>query len=254
MNFYDNIQAYLNNTLSAEDRISFEEEMARDNDLRMTVEEFPVILEAIEASAQDEARTMVQRTRVSFSGQERHPAQRRVLPLRRLSIAATFLVLILAGALIYANLKYSTPALIQSAYTAPSDLGTFQSDNVTNAQWADVMLTWENGKTEEALNLANDFLADHPGDADAIRRVAHLQFQAGNFEEALMLYGSIRQNRQFGNYADFHFALTLIKLDRLAEARDLLSSLAANEEHRFAEEAVGLLERLNSPWRRLAFN
>lgn len=51
---YQIISAYLDNRLSQEDRLQFEEDMERDPELRQLVEDFPLIEEALNAAAQEE--------------------------------------------------------------------------------------------------------------------------------------------------------------------------------------------------------
>ena len=251
MDYYDLIQAYVDNTLTQEQRVAFEAEMARDPELRLTVDQFPTILDAVNAAAQDDARKLVSEIREKVKQQT--PLRIRQLIPRQLQIAAGILLIIVAGVVIYSNISYSTPAMVRTAYEAPSDLGVFQSDGAKDERWDAVMTAWEGGEREQALELAEVFLAEHKNNADAIRRVAYLYFQAGKYSRSLGLLESLRGSRQYADYADFHYALTLLQLHREAEATALLDSIAGVRDHRYHQEADQMRSRLSSPLHRLAF-
>ena len=251
MDYYELIQAYLDNALTEVQRKEFEAEMERDPQLRLTVEQFPVILDAIHAAGQDDARELVTDVREQLR-QRAQPKVRRLIP-RQLSIAATFLILILAGIVIYANLSYSTSSLATTAYQKPPDLGRFQSAGEISNGWDTVMISWNKGDIDRALELARKFRASHPDDANVDRRLAYLDFQSGNYEEVLSLLGPLREHKQYGDYAKFHYAVTLLRLHREAEAEAQLDSIAGNDANRFQDEAKQMKSKLGSPLHWLAF-
>jgi len=168
-------------------------------------------------------------------------------------VAAAVLVVVVAGLLIYANLSFSTSALVSQAYHSPAELGVFQSGDSQDVFWKEIMADWNSGAQTMALILADSFLVQYPGDPDAIRRVAHLNFRAGNHEKALSILSPLRNDRQYGDYAEFHSALILLRLGRTSEAQALLDTIASTETHRYNDEAARLLSRLRSVWHGMAF-
>lgn len=252
MDYYELIPSYLNNTLSADQRIAFEKEMSRDEELRITVEEFPLIQETINASVQHDARTLIATIRREQHNKNRQTPGRFIFR-KRWSIAAMILVLVAAGGLLILNINYSTPALTVAAYETPSDLGVFQSGG-SSSEWEEVMNAWKNGDRTEALSLAEKFLSLHPKDVDVIRRSAYLFFETGRYDRSAELLRSIRDDRQYGDYADFHYALSLSASGNSREANLVLDSIITIPGHRYGDKAKEFRKQLRGLWHRLAFH
>jgi len=250
MDYYELIQAYRDNTLTADERKAFEAEMQRDDQLRMTVEQFPAILDAINAAAQDDTRKMVSNIRMNLRGTGTAP--RRIIP-RQLQIAATVLIVVVAGLITYSNISYSTTALANAAYEAPSDLGGLKSDDTSNESWNLVISALDRGDKDETIDLAQKFLDAHQDDPDVTRRVAYVYFQLGEYAKSLTLLKALQDSDQFGDYGDFHYAVVLLRLHREKEARAMLNSITADPDHYFRDEAKRMNARLSSPLHSLAF-
>ena len=81
---------------------------------------------------------------------------------------------------------------------------------------------------------------------EANYRAGNSYYAMGKFDLAATKFESvIAAAKDWVEYAEFHLALTYLKLDRIANAKGLLEKIGNNDEHVFSKQAKATLEDVN---------
>ena len=108
--YYEQIEAYINNTLSKEERTTFEQQVNEHPSLKKAVLNHVLANEAIGLSIEDKIAGKLDRLAQSRAA-VKPPPSLKVGWKKRLSIAAGILLIILAGLASWVNQNYTNQAL-----------------------------------------------------------------------------------------------------------------------------------------------
>lgn len=254
---YDTISAYLRQQLPAREREAFEQKMANDAQLREEVEAHRLASEAIEWSIAESLRKELASWSEPAAGSTpAAPASDAIIrPLwrRNWAIAATALIIIVAGAYLWSNQNYTNGALAEGYYPK-SELAGLRSSNPTKADaLAPGYEALNSGNYSEAINLFGRLTSDELLGPKALYFKAHAHFQQKQFNEAISSLSNLIQQSEGEekDRAEWLLALSYLGAGKTAEAKILISKIAANKDHSYAPQAGQLLGDLNSLWRKI---
>jgi tetratricopeptide (TPR) repeat protein len=100
----------------------------------------------------------------------------------------------------------------------------------------------------DELYLAKDYAAavalyDQVGTPAAIYLAGTCYFQLGKYDLSVARYQAvIDQQLSWVEYAEYYLALSYLKLDKVADAQQLLQAIAANADHNFYKQANDVLK------------
>lgn len=187
------------------------------------------------------------------AGQPGSNAQRRrMVALRRFSIAAMGLLVLFAGLKWYAARYYQTPAML-ARYYAPAPTPATLSGNVYKLQEA--YAAYRNKQYEAALQGFEAVPATDPQYAEALLFSGYAYYESGQYARAIAAFGQVVQTGdvRFVHNAEWHRLLAAIAENPQGEeAKSYLKQIKSNTNHPFHKEAGDLERKLDSFFRKLA--
>lgn len=272
-NYYtQNIDAFLTNRLDPEEKAAFEKAMEEDETLKEEVQdrkierslmqqmvrkEYQEKLKDWLPSSEDLTREIKQP--LEEGGKEgekpaRASAMRIQLSRRllRLSLAASFLLLLGLATRYWLSNNYSNEALVAQFYLDPSsDLAdvTRQGDpDTTDPTLNQARLAYEKQEYAEAIGLLKSI-----SDQNETRQylLAHSQYQQGAYQEGRENFVQV-ENRagRYREKAQYYQLLCALQLDQLDENfQDQLKAITADEQHSFHQQVLQMQRKVNSTWR-----
>ncbi|MEM9887267.1 MAG: outer membrane protein assembly factor BamD [Bacteroidota bacterium] len=255
-----NIADYIKGRMSPEDQAAMEQQIQLDKDLAADVDFYKDLqgfadlknqMDAFDADLQEETKIVEMKPQ----------AKVRRLNLRRtMSLAASFLVLLVAGGLWFSNTNYSDQALSSKNvdrldWLATNDSRQGGSENI------DPFKTGIDALQDKDYAAAIDFFESIPkSDAtwsQARLQLAYAQYQSTNYQNAkTTLDELIQENRSTINRQKAEW-LKLQVLLASGQSKDefeqLLNTISTNAQHLFQPQALEMQQDLNTFWRKLIF-
>ncbi|HLF65782.1 MAG TPA: hypothetical protein VI603_18620 [Saprospiraceae bacterium] len=213
---HERIEAYLKGTLDSAQQAEFERQLGSDDALRKEVERHRQATLAINyslaQSLKDRLKTIEQEI-----GQPAKPISRRLPVFRQLAIAASFLILLAAGAYFYTQRTYDTGAVAERFFA------TTQSEQFR-------------GREEYVISLGERF-------AEAERF-----FHEGDYEAAKQQYLMIiKEDSLLKGQAEWNLALCYYALDPAApQFKMLLERILSDTRHDYHAQALKLQKTIDS--------
>jgi len=277
-NKYEQIEQYAKGELKDDDLNSFEQEMQSDSELAAEADFYQNVADAIEDKKENERidaildninplleadfflKELEKRDTIYTQPQAKvvgMSPRKRNSRLRMYSIAASFLVIVVAGCLIFSNTSYSNQSLAGNSYSDPGLSANLKSDNAatspleqgTNAYYTgDYLLAIKSFVT---IPQGSDFYLE------AQYNLAHTYYQLEDHNKAIDRFQYIIANSQDSKMresADWYLALVYLAADQKNEQFDqLMNKMLTEENHRYHNFAKNLEISLNSFWRKFIF-
>lgn len=242
MNFIENIDAYLEGSLSAEEMTAFDKELQSNSELMKEVELQQRLQEGIFAAGlRNQLKEMAQSQQA-----ESEPSKGRVISLRRaapLAVAAS--VALLLGIFLWNNQPSTSPSeAFASVYY--QDPGTpITMGQATDLAFQQAMVLYKEGKFEEASH-AFDPLCDLSVDVASCYYQAQSALQIKDYNQAESLFNAVIHHSGSQEYIEKgQWYLAYMKFERGDEDyKDMLQSIAADKGHRFHLEASQVLDMI----------
>ncbi|MCB0639946.1 MAG: hypothetical protein KDC54_25165, partial [Lewinella sp.] len=250
---FSRIEAYLTGELPPDDRQAFEEEVARDEALARELEQHRLEHQAMRMLLHDELRATMQSWRKDAPSTKAEDDGAKVVSLsarrgrvrRLLSIAASLLLLIGFGGSWWAHQTVGNQALAQSY---AEGLSTSQRGGA--AREAESLL--KAGDTQAAIDLLQDAT-----DVSDRLLLAQAYFQQKDYAAASAIYAEIEGlptiSKAQRDLAQWQNALAQLGQGDATTARELLQGIAQSSGNDYQDDAAGLLRKLDSGWRRIAW-
>ena len=178
--------------------------------------------------------------------------RRRVVALRRFSIAAMGLLVLFAGLKWYAARYYQTPAML-ARYYAPAPTPATLSGNVYKLQ--DAYAAYRNKQYDVALQGFGAVPAGDPQYAEALLFSGYAYYESGQYARAVAAFEQVVQTGdvRFVHNAEWHRLLAAIAENPNSDrAKAYLKAIQSDASHPFYKEANDMARKLNSPFRNLA--
>lgn len=241
--------------MSANERQAFEQKMTQDTQLREEVEAHRLASEAIEWSIADSLRKeMASWGKPSAGELPAAPPKATIRPMwrRALAIAATVLILVVAGTYMWSNQHYSNTALAEGYYPQ-AELAGLRNSSTTSDPLAPGYEALSGGRYDEAVSFFEKLTSDSLLGSKALYFKAHAHFRQKQFDNAIADLRSLIQvsGNEEKDRAEWLLALTYLDAGKTAEAQALIAQIAANKDHSYYPQARQLSGDLNSLWRKI---
>ena len=237
MKYFDLIEAYYSGSLSERDARDFENDVDSNPDLRREWEEYKLARQVAGVFAFDAAKRRIGALRKTSLTIAHKSTNRRILQ----RIAAVALVVVLSG-LIFSQLRYSDKAIAGQYFQTTS-----RNMRSPTADGAARLI--DERKYEEALTL----LTTAPSDPMTKSLLAEVYTKLERYPDAIATYRELSNDP--GNInrdgAEFALAVVLFKSGDMDDAYELISKIAASDDHDYRFEARELQAKLDSFWRKL---
>jgi len=256
--YYEQIEAYINNTLSKEERTTFEQQLNEHPSLKKAVLNHVLANEAIGLSIEDKIAGKLDRLAQSRAA-VKSPPSLKVGWKKRLAIAAGILFLVLAGLAIWVNQNYTNQALSNQLY-ANSTLPTVRNEGDADKKLTNALVAFSNKNYKAVLKeLATKSPEDNYFN-EAQYLMAHANWKEKNYQQAATLFESLLSSSYIPPSIDrqeleWNHLLTTLQLQG-AESESFkkeINAILENSQHGYFTKATELNRQLNSVWRKLTF-
>ncbi len=261
---FTNLDRYAKGELQGDDLSSFERAMRKDEELANEARFYKEMADAISLKERIKDIDLIlegedffeENTQQSDAKVRTMPRAR--TPFRWLSYAASLLVLVVAGALWFANANYSNTALAQ---LDTNRLGLLTETNTRNDNvTADVFAEGINAFKLEDYEAAAAFFAKVPSAnanySQSLLYLAAAQVQVQDYDTATTSAEKARaatNNTKNKQKAEWLLANALVGNKETEKGQTLLQTIANNDNHAYRKDAERLQQQLKSAWRQLVF-
>lgn len=241
---FDNIDAYIWNFLSDEDRQAFEKTLESDADLRAELALRQLENEALQLADNADLRTKMKAWRaeeVADNEKKTNAVETPVVPLNplrvvrfkpmQLAAAAALALLFIVGGRYWATNNYGNDALASEFSQKTSDILRGPDDEVFGSAGA---------STLDAAQALTD---------------AKAAFTAKNYDQAITTYKNILADKtivpKYTQEAEWQLIVTYLaakKTDSTSDFSSLLTKLANDSTHAYHKSAVELNQKVNTIW------
>lgn len=238
---YEQIEAYLEGSLSSAEKDTFEARLLSDPEFAELVQKSSAAYQLLEISAADRA---VQMAVEEAEEAPVHSLRRtRRLRLFAATIAGLF---ILNLAYFFANTQFNSIALAQSHYKSYDVAGVRGTQSLTEVK---ALLAAQ--KFQAAIPLLQAIPQADPGYVEGRMYLGNALYQVRRPGDAARVFRQVAEANdvRFSQAADWYRALSLLADHQNDQARESLQSISQQASHAYQEEALALLEELDSFWR-----
>ncbi|NJL75432.1 MAG: tetratricopeptide repeat protein [Saprospiraceae bacterium] len=249
----DRIEAYVMDNMTSQEKIQFETEINNDSELLSQVNLYKLEVQALKLlerqQLQAQFETWKKEKQQDTGATVRTFKTRNYLQI--LSIAASFLLLVVAG-MGWINTNYSNDALADSLFENPMARSRADQSSDPLAEALEAMAEKD---FERAITLLNDFDGTLFATKATLKK-GEAYYQKGDYEKAAATYQKIvnSPNEQPTNINEANWLLAgvYLKQGETTKATALLSELATTPNMR-QQEANALLKKYQSIWHRLTW-
>jgi tetratricopeptide (TPR) repeat protein len=251
---YEQIQHYLDASLSETERLAFEQELTKDPGLQAALDLHLLSNDAIEFVIEDSLRSELQTLHQKSTITRKTANSGRVVNLRRriipLSIAATVLLLVGFFTANFQGKQYDNQAIAGAFYENDLLLRVRGSNSASLLQEGMQLFS------QEDYPAAIDYfeqVSDPTLQAEANYAAAHAHYNLEQYPVAMQNFAAVidSQDPRFTEKAELYYLLSTLAADQTTEQRfgDLLTKMIENKEHLHHQEALAINKKLNSFWR-----
>lgn len=247
---FDKAEAYVLGILPPDERTAFEQELTKDSNLATEVQLLRLEHDAMRILEQDDLRQQMavwsmQKKEMESSGAKIVPMQKRRSLIRPLAVAASFLVLMVAGWSVI-QYNYGSSALGNDFMltTTLSDRSNIAPSNPL----IDALDAMETRKYADAVRILDE-LNDTSYAERALLLKAEVYVVNQDWEKAILTYEQIIRsaiNISIVQNAERNLAATYLQIGNKTAAKQLLNKIADNPQHLHHADALQLLKKLNS--------
>lgn len=251
---YEQIQSYLEGSLSETEKRAFDQELKQDPDLQAELDLHILSNDAIELAIEDSLRADLKQLHQESQQVEQPKKKGRVVGLRRrltaLSIAASILLIIGFFAANYQINQYDNQSIAGSMYENDLLSRVRGNNNASLLQQGMELYTQENYSAAiEYFEQIDD--ASLKAEADYAK--GHAYYNLGQFPAAMESFAAVvdSQDPRFVEKSELFYLLSALAADQTDNNRfnTLLTQMIENEEHLHHHEALKIQKKLNSFWR-----
>jgi tetratricopeptide (TPR) repeat protein len=237
----DLIEAYLRGSLHGQALAAFQKRRQDDPEFDREVTDYSQIINHIQTTNEKNFINTLKGWDIEI--ENRHEAK--VIPLRTiLSIAASVLLLAVAGVYLFRNIQPDHELLFQEYFQPYENVISERSGKNDNQQRG--MELYDQKKYDEAiiqLKLAVNEDSDNPS-LKCYLGIAYLA--GGNTQEAKTIFEAMVHNdhQLFREVAEWNLALTYLKLNNEVMLKKTLEGIVGQKDHQYREQAAALLQQL----------
>lgn len=236
-------EQYLRGQLSTEEQAAFDQMLTADPDFAREVKAGDLAVKGLQSlhihERIQEMRKQLGKSQIKAP--EKKEARILTILRRPLSIAASVAVLVVAAYFIY--LSFGSQSLYDQYNQHPSfavtEMSAASTYDLSGAEAA-----FQQGNYEATRSELAAYLNANPTDTLALLFLGICQLELDNYPQAEDIFGDIQSgNSDFQALGEWYLALTYVKQENSAQAREVLSSIPQGSE-KYAE-AQELLSKLD---------
>jgi hypothetical protein len=232
------LEGYFRNTLTAEEKIAFEQIKEKD----------AVQTELAELQRLEQAFAILERKRLKnkFIDIETKLNQTRNLPIYQAVWfkAAVFVLIPAAFLWLYAYANYSDSNLAQSYYVQPV-YEVERGNGITHHQYTAAFEAFSNRDFNAVLQIQSN-------EVDVLVLKAHAYYKLQETENALVLLDKIL-TQAANDEAEWLKINILLQQGKFKDVKLLAEKMSLNNSHAYQQQAANLLKELKHPLRKLVF-
>ena len=242
------IERYLGQDMSEDERLAFEQELAQDASLRKRLLLEKDLQAGIAQLGHAALRDRLRRIHEEEIGTEGEGAT--VVPLHSRAMlrrwAAVALMLIVALGLLYwsVNSGASDPAALYASNYEPYQLELTQRGGGEQSRMQAAEDAYRSGDFAAALPLLEELQAADPQDAQLGLALAITHWERGEEDVALRMLSELSGHPLLSDQANWYRGLILLKEGQSEAAKAALEEVAKEEGSHLANKATTLLEKL----------
>lgn len=226
-NFYNNIEAYLNGTLSEEEQEAFEQQLQVDEGLKKEVQIHRSIFNQLSAHYQSEAKETAFKEKIAAISKQYQQDKVKIKPLqvgnRRRNYAIATVLAVAASILLLLWAPWKTSLYEQFAKHPTARFTEMSTDqNLLNEAEA----SFNAGQYSEALNSLKNYTINNPEDTEALFFQAIALLETDQINAADSIFKSISEETTPYQYeAIWYLALSQLKQDNSLETKAILQQI-----------------------------
>lgn len=238
----DRMDKYLEGAMSEEEIKAFESELQTNSELARAFEQHKETILTIESiGMKDEIAEVIRQNR------NQSEKKARTVSFNRSAIAVAASLVILIGAFFFLKPSGTSSglSLYSSLYQADPGLPTLMGAT-DNPIFSDAMVSYKEGKYQEALESFNVLSVANPGNDTLAFYQGICYLELNQTQESIQSFDQIDPSKPiWGNKAEWYKAMAWLKADQVQNAREILEQIAADNNHRYEKEAQSALERIS---------
>lgn len=221
---FERIEQYLLNRMPDSERIAFETQLASDFTLKQKVEDLKILLEGIETESLKEKLNTFHEDLTSKIKPLNHTSETKTVSIswyKKYGIAASIILLLGLGFLWIIN-QDNTQKLYTKYYTPDPGLPSLMSsDNDSNFQFNDAMVTYKQGDYKTAISKWNVLLEPEPKN-DTLNYFIGSAYLANKQATTAITYLE-KVSTYFKDEANYYLGLAHLKNDNIQLAKKYLN-------------------------------
>ena len=249
---FDRLARYFDGDMSDSEKQELEQDLVRYSALRAEMEKHNTAQEFIERGMEHDLRNQFKAWK-SDKAKESKPA--RIRPLfRRLAVAATLGLLLLAAGYLWVDTTFDSVAMADHRYQeAPTPLSR-SAENQT-VILIEGFTAYRNQNWDEAITALDKVDVSNPSYSEAKYFLGHAYYQNGQYEEAAEVFQipALIRDVRFEEDAEWYTVISLLadRADR-SSLLDALQSILEEENHSYHQQAIRLQRKIRGFGWRLA--
>ena len=274
MDRFYNIENYVNGSMDGEEHKVFEKAVSEDQQLAEDLEWMEDLSKSVKALNEEALLKSISSAESELANEgffeqfestetggkvvklgERKAKVRPLFSRKIISIAASFLVVLMATGWWFSNANYSNSAISEGFNTAALREAGIRGDNSRSMNGMATGITaYNNGEVEEAITFFQNYPATDPDFMRAQYYLGALYFSEQQFDQAIAPLDKVAKSnipdRGLAHKAEWMALLAKFNQDQLdADFDDRLNRITSNEGHGFHTQATELQKKLGSFWR-----
>ncbi|NND31905.1 MAG: tetratricopeptide repeat protein [Saprospiraceae bacterium] len=234
----ERIEKYLSGQMESAEKLDFENELQRDPKLKSAFDQFKVIHDALEVEVEDNLRNQL----IELASRNKPLNQRRNWRLPyALALAASVLILLVAGTWWYLGKSLNDPALYAANEYVEYTRTNLRAEE-PNRSYSDVFDFLNRQDSAAAIARLQQRINASPDDTEARFLLADLLYRSGKWQEAGALFLQITQGKSvlWGEKAAWNYLVLAQQNIWNQDAEDILKSILSNTNHSYHPKALKL--------------
>ena len=235
------IEAYLERTMTSEERLAFEQRLSQEPELSEAYENEVAARELIKQAGRLELKSTLE----DFDSQmPMESSQKSVIPLWAKNAMRVAALLILFAGVYQVFLTFTGVNTSEvyddyfEAYEAPS----LERDGNESPNWKSVIASYSKKAYKESLPLLQQSEGEVPDYLIAFYRgISLMALQQPDLEQAVQNFNAVlASDNDYRQQAEWYKALALLKMEKVEEAKTILKSIVAQKNYQY-EKAESIL-------------
>ena len=258
--YFEKIEAFLQGEMPPGEAKAFRKELADQPSLQEAFLRHRLANHAVEMVQDAYLKEKLQEIRKEYGPLQKPEVA--VFSLRKvMARAAAVLILVIAGAGIYAQLNHSDEALIRQNYEQASSPTIAGEEEDADARMnKGLYLYYQDKNYAQALSAFSGIPSENKNYNSARYFIAHCQLKTKDFASAEQNFNSLISEGAIPAFAEqeeieWNLLLAKLGMDKEEEAQNMLQEILENPTYStpMKEQAEALNKKLNSFWRKLSF-